>query len=356
MAATGSVRPVIAERATSSTISSASSRVSSGRNPYSTMGVYLTPGSMKRADFYDQTLQSLVEAGASSVIFDVKGSYVYFATNAPLPNEISLVLPSYDLPAVIQKAHDKGLYVIGRFIALKDPLFAERRPEVQIRHPVSGVSVGSLWVDGSAPLVHEYNRQVLVKLIQSEIDEVNFDYIRFPTEYPPQAIGILGREKADKVESFLLMARRTIDEVNPNVKLGISTYAILGWNYPINVEALGQDFVRFAPLVDVISPMAYPNSFAQNAYYRPGKDPRSRMYFLVWRTLDGYAKLLGPEHAWKLRPWIQGYGATAKDMREQIDAVYDAGMCGFLVWNAANAYGVSYEAISGLPEPPERCR
>jgi hypothetical protein len=59
----------------------------------------------------------------------------------------------------------------------------------------------------------------------------------------------------------------------------------------VNVEHLGQDVVRFAPLLDVISPMAYPASFAENEYYKPGVNPRSRMYYLVYRTLTGYRKL-----------------------------------------------------------------
>jgi hypothetical protein len=135
--------------------------------------------------------------------------------------------------------------------------------------------------------------------------------------------------------------------------LGISTYAILGWNYPVNLEPLGQDVVRFAPLLDVISPMAYPATFAEGSYYNPAKHPRSRMYYLVYRTLRGYDELLG-EQSWKLRPWIQGYGITAKNLRDEIDAVFDAGACGFTVWNAENRYDLVYKVLPSVVRP-ERC-
>lgn len=46
------------------------------------------------------------------------------------------------------------------------------------------------------------------------------------------------------------------------------------------------------------------------------------MYWLVYRTLTGYNDLLGPEHSGKIRPWIQGYGVTTKDMQDQMRAVY----------------------------------
>jgi hypothetical protein len=126
------------------------------------------------------------------------------------------------------------------------------------------------------------------------------------------AVGALrvfsGQEKADRVEKFVTMAREAIDECgNGSTRLGLSTYAILGWAYDINVATLGQDVVRFAPLVDIISPMAYPATFTSPEYYIPGKSKGSRDYWLVYRTLTGYAELLGPEHQDKIRPWIQGY-------------------------------------------------
>ncbi len=146
------------------------------------------------------------------------------------------------------------------------------------------------------------------------------------------------------------MAREAIDSCNPSVKLGLSTFAILGWNYEANLETLGQDVVRFAPLVDIISPMAYPATFTSEGYYVPGRNPGSRMYYLVWRTLTGYQKLLGDD-AWKLRPWIQGYSVTVKNVQDQMQAVADAGLCGFQVWNAGNNYGNTYEAMKSWHAP-----
>jgi len=101
--------------------------------------------------------------------------------------------------------------------------------------------------------------------------------------------------------------------------------------------------------------MAYPSTFAIGAYYDPAKHPRSRMYYLVYQTLKGYAELLGEEHASKLRPWIQGYYITNKDMRDEIDAVYDAGACGFTVWSAGNYYDILYKVFPDVAIP-DRCR
>ena len=321
------------------------------------VGVYLTAGSMGRPDFVRETHDAVLAAGGNAIVFDVKGSNVYFATNAPVANELKLVKPIYDLPSIIAEAHEKGLYTIARFIALKDPLFAQRQPGAKIRNPKTDHPIEGMWVDGAAPETLQYNVEILIDLLQSGIDEVNFDYIRYPTEYAQPAIGLNGKEKSDHIEAFIKMARETIDTVHPETKLGISTYAILGWDFPLNLEYLGQDFVRFAPYLDVISPMAYPASFSANAYYNPKKHPRSRAYYLVYRTLTGYADLLGPEQSQKIRPWIQGYFFTSDDIRDEIDAVYDAGFCGYQFWNAQNNYGPAYAGMmKAAASRPERCR
>ncbi|MFH1444302.1 MAG: putative glycoside hydrolase [Candidatus Peregrinibacteria bacterium] len=319
----------------------------------SEIGIFFTQTSVKNDKFFLKTLDRLSTLTGSALIFNVKAGTVHFRASAPMAEELNLVRPSYDLPEVLRQARERGVATLGRFVALKDPNLARALPETQIRHPKTGRSVGNVWVDASNPLVLTHNEQILRELVKAGIDEINLDYIRYPTEYAQASIGLTGSEKADRIEAFLKMARRVIDEEGGKTKLGISTYAILGWNFPVNFEPLGQDIARFAPLVDVISPMAYPATFAAGSYYNPQKHPRSRMYYLVYRTLTGYAELLG-DQAWKLRPWIQGYGITQKNLKDQIDAVFDSGVCGFTIWNASNEYGTFMKMLGDI-ERPEHC-
>jgi hypothetical protein len=317
------------------------------------IGVFFTQTSVKNDQYLLETLDRLQKIGGGALVFNVKAGKVFFHSAAPIADDLDLITPVYDLPEVIREAHERGITTIGRFVALKDPNLAQALPETQIRNPKTNRSVGSVWVDGSNPQVLTHNEQILRELAQAGIDEINLDYIRYPTEYAQASIGLTGNEKADHIEAFLKMARRVIDEEGGHTKLGISTYAILGWNFPVNFEPLGQDIARFAPLVDVISPMAYPATFAVGSYYNPARHPRSRMYYLVYRTLTGYAELLG-DQAYKLRPWIQGYGITQKNLKDQIDAVFDSGSCGFTIWNASNEYG-TFMKILGNIERPEHC-
>lgn len=320
-------------------------------------GIYVTANTMKDDERLDRFMDGVAKVNGSAIVVEVKGGYAFFTTTSELAAKYDLVRPMGDLTQVIDRAHRKGLYVIGRFIALNDPLLAQRAPETRVKHPKSGVGLGETWVDGSHPTVLEYNRQLLKDLVVTGIDEVNLDYIRFSTELPGILAGYSTEEKVAHIEEFVKMAREVINEYSPKTKLGLSTYAILGWNYDVNLNALGQDVVKFAPLVDVISPMAYPSTFSvDGGYYNPDKHKGSRDYYLVWRTLEGYKKLLGEEVGReKLRPWIQGYFITQKQVLDQVQAVYDAGLCGFTVWNANNNYETTLTALAAMPKVPEHC-
>ncbi len=319
------------------------------------IGPYLAETTTGDDDLLTKIADHIVQSQATNagVIFDVKGPYVYFETKSPLAEKLGRISVKYDLPHVLSILKERGIYTMARFIALKDPGLAGAAPETQIHNPATGVSVGDVWVDGSNDTTITYSMEVLKDLIDAGIDEVNFDYIRFPTEYSLAQVGMTKEQKIEKVEAFLKAARQLVDSLHAKTKLGISSYAIIGWDYDVNVEHLGQDVVRFAPLLDVISPMAYPASFAENEYYKPGVNPRSRMYYLVYRTLTGYRKDLG-DQAWKLRPWIQGYSVTPKDVQDEVDAVFDAGACGFTVWNARNDYTPTFGALDNW-QPPADC-
>jgi hypothetical protein len=319
-------------------------------------GVYLTAQSIRRKDFLDETMQALLKAKGSALVFDVKGGIVFFHSAAPVANDIGLVKPFYDLPEVLRQAKARGLYTIGRFVAIKDEPFTAKKPNTRPKDPRTGRVMSATWVDPANDEAIQYNSEIVCELAAAGIDEINLDYIRFSTADVGALRALSGKEKADHLEKFIRAVRETINRCGPNTKLGISTFAILGWDYAINMETLGQDVVRFAPLVDVISPMAYPNTFAPGHYYNPAKHPRSRMYYLVYRTLTGYKDLLGPEQSKKLRPWIQGYSVKQKDMTEQIDAVYDAGLCGFQVWNADNVYKETFKAMDISTTRPSHCQ
>lgn len=306
------------------------------------IGVYLTATSAANQAFMEQTMRKIHEVGGSAIVIDVKDE-----------RKPGLAQSKEDLQKTVRKAKEQGLRTIARFIVFKDTGLAHAVPETQLHDTRTKKSFGATWVDPAHPLVLAYNRKLLTEVIEAGFDEVSFDYIRYPTEYSPERIGLTTEEKIRRIEQFLRMARETIDSAGVQTKLGISTYAILALDFEGNIGRLGQDFVRFAPFVDVISPMAYPKSFG-SGFQKPRGFPRSRNFYLVQQTLEGYKRLLGPASASKLRPWIQGYSMTPWDIGEEIDAVAASDLCGFTVWNPSNSYQTLYTALPAHKQP-EKC-
>lgn len=329
--------------------------VQPAHQPWNQRGVFLTPSSIGSEDYRTLTLDKLRDVGGNAIVFDVKGSAVHFdAQNTPLAEELGLVKPWYKLEDVVRILHEHGIYAIGRYIAVKDYSLAEALPQTNLKNPQTGRDISPGWIDPSQEDVLEYNRQIICELAASGIDEINLDYIRYDTRVGAVMSSYTGEERIEKIETFIRMAREAIDRCGPHAKLGVSTFAIIGWDYENNVPGIGQDVVRFAPMLDVISPMAYNANFSSANYGDPTGE-RGRWEYLVYRTLTGYAEELGPDHAWKLRPWLQGWGVGTAEMQKQIEGTFDAGACGFLVWNADNTYVPTYNALKKITVP-DHCR
>ena len=320
-------------------------------------GIYLNVSNVKDQDKLFAAMEHVKNEGLTTIVFDVKENFVYFdSQEGGIAKEAGVTLSLYDLPTLVSEAKKHGIYTIARYVAVKDKALGDALPETRIKHPITGVSLDSEWVEPVNETVLEYNRELIIEVAKAGVDEINLDYIRYPTDNITALSNMTLNEKIVNLEAFVRMARRAIDSVGNDTKLGISTYAIIGWYYDSSLVNTAQDVKRFAPFVDVISPMAYPATFAEGAYFDPKLHPRSRMYYLVNRTLEGYKEELGEEHAWKLRPWIQGYFATPEDMIDQMDAVYAADLCGFTVWSQGNFYGSLYAGYSRWRTPmPEHC-
>lgn len=326
--------------------------------PPSNRGVFLTTYSIKNESFRQKTVERLREHDADIVIFDVKGSAVHFdAENMPIADKLGLHKPQYELQEVLDFLKENNIRAIARFIAIKDQSLAKASPKTQLESPRSGYTLSPGYVDPADPLVLEYNGEVICALAAAGVEEINLDYIRYRTEAAGSLSVFTKDEKVEKILTFVKNAREAIDRCGPDTKLGISTFAVLGWDHDANVNGIGQDIRQLAPLVDVISPMAYNANFSlENPNWAaPAGHKGGRWHWLVYRTLTGYIDIIGKENAYKLRPWLQGWGVTAADMTKQMQAVYDAGACGFMVWNAGNEYAASYAAMDNV-DVPENCR
>ncbi|HEY1037281.1 MAG TPA: putative glycoside hydrolase [Candidatus Paceibacterota bacterium] len=105
---------------------------------------------------------------------------------------------------------------------------------------------------------------------------------------------------------------------------------------------IGQILDYALPFVDYVYPMVYPSHYPAN--WNGFKNPAAHPYEVIKISMQGAinrAKGLGLDQQ-KLRPWLQDFdmGATytADMIRKQIQATYDIGLQGWLMWDASNKY------------------
>jgi len=315
-------------------------------------GVYIHMNNVANKNFLAHEIEKLKKLDNPAIVFDVKGSLVYFNSNSEIAKKNNLVSPIYDLSAVVEQLKSAGVYSIARVITLKDPKLAMRNKNTWLTNPRNGKPVPE-WVDPTNTKVLEYNRQIISEIIVAGVDEINLDFIRYPEKFTSAWLEISGQEKIENILNFVKMVRSEIKSRNPNAILSIDTFAILAWDLGKSEAALGQDILELSKLADIIAPMLYPATFSHDNpnYFLKNK---SFEYSTVFLTLEKYKNILSKSSK-KIRPWIQGYYNSEKEIREQIEAVFDAKICGFTVWDIQNDYSETYKILDQI-ELPIECR
>lgn len=246
-----------------------------------------------------------------------------------------------DIKGLLETLHSDGIYVIARIVTFKDPPLANAHPEWSVQSKSGGLWRdwhGLAWVDPSNPNVWQYNIDLAREAYQLGFDEIQFDYVRFPTDGPVDLAvfpGMDGHDKAYVISSFLQQVRRVLGPTGIPISadvFGLTTAAA-------DDMRIGQHLEDVARYVDYVSPMVYPSHYGPYNYGIP--DPDAEPYQTVLHGVgDGIKRLRFL--TCQVRPWLQDFSlrhAYGPDqVRAQIEASYQAGAQEWLLWNAANHY------------------
>ncbi|TFH43244.1 MAG: hypothetical protein E4G96_01615 [Chrysiogenales bacterium] len=164
--------------------------------------------------------------------------------------------------------------------------------------------------------------------------EIQFDYIRFNDH------GVAGRvslsERYEYIAGFIDAARRRLSKYE--VKLAADIFGRI----PLNADdTIGQKMEVFDRVVDIICPMAYPSHYTWSD--RMMADPYYTVHLTSKRAKERASKA-------EIVTWIQAFRmkvkrsglAYEKYIEEQIRAVHDAGVKGYLLWNASQDYDAPF--------------
>jgi len=326
-------------------------------------GMYMTYFAIGSDDYRQEMYHLLDTTEINAVVIDVKGDYglLSYPSNVPLAHAIGAdSQPTIDdLDGLLKTLHQHGAYVIGRIVVFKDNMLARNGSKAGLDVGVKDRRTGELWVDGEQlawvdpfqPTAWDYNTALAQEAIQRGFDEVQFDYIRFPTDPSPDAsiadivysqpMSEEGRVGA--LHSFLGRAHAAVNAAGGY--LGMDTFGYTTWW--TDDGGIGQDLAILADNIDYYCPMVYPSTFNAGV---PGQIPYpdvvSRPYDVVFRSLQNVRQKLAGKSV-VVRPWLQYFDDypwaqkvryDAPQIEAQKKAVSDAQSLGWMLWNAGSLY------------------
>ena len=327
-------------------------------------GIYVTGPKAGSAGMED-LIRLVDETELNAMVIDVKndeGNVTFRLTNEEITQDIPVldritemqagVRYIRDIQVLMQELKDHNIYTIARIVCFKDPVLAAAQPELALTKP-DGKPVtdanGLAWVNPYRQEVWEYLTELAEMAVDLGFDEIQYDYVRFPVGSDANAadygVDMEAYPKRQAIQDFLSYAGDRLHEKGCVVTADVFG-TIIGSE--TDVQTVGQDYTALGQTVDAISPMVYPSHYANGVFGL--KVPDANPYETVSAAMQGSAEELQdiPEtERAVVRPWLQAFTATwvpghisynGTQIREQIQAVYDAGYEEWILWNATNRY------------------
>ncbi len=349
------------------------------KTPEPLKAIYMSSCVVATPNFRDKLVKLIDNTELNALIIDIKdfsGKISYPTDNPALSFAVSDGCKAPDMKEFIKMLHDKNIYVIGRITVFQDPLYTKLHPEAAVKR-ADGVTVwkdykGLSFVDVGAEDFWKYISELAKESYRLGFDELNFDYVRYPSDGPMSDIAFThsgGRKKEIALEEFFsflyeqLKNYRGEDGTSPVISadlFGLTTTAQDDMN-------IGQVLVRALPYFDYVMPMVYPSHYPNhfNGWANPAAVPYEIIQFSMSSAVRR-ARMLGAAPSstgtttealllkdlsekghgdvspLQLRPWLQDFdlGATytADMVRKQIQATYDVGLTSWALWDAGNTY------------------
>lgn len=317
-------------------------------------GIYVTGPTAGSASM-DNLIALVDETELNAMVIDVKnddGNITYKMDLDSVKDMGACVNYIPDMEGLMAKLKEHQIYTIARIVCFKDPYLAAGRPELALTKP-DGTPVtdanGLAFVNPYREETWEYIVDVAVAASEMGFDEIQFDYVRFPIGTDADAadygVDLNTYAKEQAITGFLSYAANRFSE--KDIVFGADVFGtIIGSE--TDVERVGQNYRTIGGTVDVLSPMVYPSHYGNGVF---GLDvPDKYPYETVLAALQGSGKELkdiSEGDRAVVRPWLQSFTATwvpghisyeGEEIRQQIQAVYDAGYEEWILWNASNRY------------------
>ncbi|HKD45558.1 MAG TPA: putative glycoside hydrolase [Candidatus Angelobacter sp.] len=302
------------------------------------------------------------QAGGNAVVFDIKDSDG--TVNVPFSHPLSRKRKSYpisNLPKFVRFLHSLDMHVIARQALFRDDNIAKNHGALAVQsrslHAPWRENGKLVWADSSNKEVQDYNLALAKYVAESGVDEVQFDYVRFPAEgnQGDAQFAFQRDPKVDRADVIAKFLDRAYTELHAaGVLVSLDVFGVMAWQRQVDLRHTGQDVVRMAQHCDVLSPMIYPSHFfGMDNYKTPGDAPEH----FISVSMDRYVKVTAGTGV-TLRPWLQAFRWRTRTyspqyILTQVSTSKRHGGDGFLFWNAGNDYSKPFAAMPVMMANPK---
>jgi len=271
---------------------------------------------------------------------------------------------------MLRKIHSQGVYAIARISVFQDTILAKGKPGWALKKSDGSLWLdrkGLAWLDPASQPVWDYNIAIAKEALSRGFDEVNFDYLRFPSDGDMQFIQYPYWDK--KVDRHVIIRNffSHLREKMPEAKMSADIFGQTTSN--TDDLGIGQIIEDAYQYFDYVSPMVYPSHYSAGflGYSNPAAHPYEVVKYAIERGVsrlikhksNGSSSLevassgkaspsVQAVYRAKLRPWLQDFDLGAvygpEEVRAQIRAVTDGSVSdedtlnGWMLWSSSNIY------------------
>lgn len=329
------------------------------KKPEAVKAIYMTACAASSSSFRNEIINLVETTELNSIVLNIKdetGKIAFDVENPDLLDSVAQLNKGEckitDIKELLEYLHSKNIYVIGRLPVFQDLYFVSKRPDLAVKRESDGGvwadRKGIKWLDAGSKEVWDHIIAIGMDSYNLGFDELNFDYIRFPSDgnmrdiYYPFSEEKVNADpefgKAKVLREFFAYLDNAFYKVD--VVLSADLFGMTTTNSDdLNI---GQILEYATPYFDYIAPMVYPSHYPPN--FNGWANPNKYPYEVVKFSMDIAVERLNnaTTSPLKLRPWLQDfdYGGNydVVEVRAQIQATYDAGLTSWMLWSASNKY------------------
>ena len=327
--------------------------------------MYLASYSAGSSSILDGIIEYSKTHELNAVVIDVKeGGMLLYESQIPEVRDNGLYTVTFDPKWAVERLKEAGIYVIARMVCFKDNRYAKTFPARAIKAPDGTVAVSdkSAWANPYLEVNWDYNIKIAKEVASFGFDEIQFDYVRFPSASSKSVdygeADVPAYSRATAIAAFLEKAYGELKPLGVNISADVFAIACIS---DLDAKIIGQRVDWVSKYVDYICPMIYPSHFANSSTGIMGNGvgqgingvhfthPDLKPYEVVYNTLEAMKKMLeGKEDIIaKVRPYIQGFTSSylrdgyfqvygAEQIRQQAQGIYDAGFSEWIIWSSGN--------------------